>query len=308
MPLPSVLVLGGGPDSEREVSLESSQGVAAALEQAGHRVRREVITKLTAQELAALPGDVVFPVLHGPWGEGGALQDLLEASRRPFVGCGSRTARLAMDKIATKLAAAKAGVATLPGAMLNLRDGEPPLGLPCVVKPVHEGSSVGVHICTTRERWEAALASVRRDREAHPARVFMVEHAVIGGHELAIGVLDGVALPIIEIKPAVEFYDYEAKYQRNDTTYVLAPVLPGKLSQELPHRALAVAKALGVRHLSRVDFMVDRDGAAWLLEVNTLPGFTSHSLFPMAAKHAGLDFPALTSRLVQLALRDASRA
>jgi D-alanine-D-alanine ligase len=305
MSLPSVLVLGGGPDSEREVSLESSRGVADALQRAGHVVRREVIDTLTPSALRALQGDVVFPVLHGPWGEGGPLQDLLEASGRPFVGCGARAARIAMDKIATKLAAASAGVATLPGGVLNTRDHEPSVGLPCVVKPIHEGSSVGVHICTTRERWEQARAAVIADRGVHPDRAYMIEQAALGGRELAIGVLDGVALPIIEIKPAVEFYDYQAKYQRDDTKYVVHPVLPGGLSQDLPARALAVAKAIGVRHLSRVDFMIDQAGAAWLLEVNTLPGFTSHSLFPMAAQHVGLDFPALTSRLVQLALRDA---
>jgi D-alanine-D-alanine ligase len=132
----------------------------------------------------------------------------------------------------------------------------------------------------------------------------MIEQAVLGPREVTVGVLDGEALPVIEIKSAVEFYDYEAKYNRDDTQYVVGPPLPGGLTQTLQQRALAVAKAIGVRHLCRVDFLLDSAGNAWFLEVNTMPGFTSHSLLPMAAHAIGLDFAALTSRLVQMALRD----
>lgn len=299
-----VLVLGGGPDAEREVSLESSKSVAAALETAGYKVRREIIDRVDASALRALGGDVIFPVLHGPWGEGGPLQDEFERSGKPFVGCKAATARLAMDKIATKMAAARVGVPTLIAGVLNARDAVPPFELPCVIKPVHEGSSVGVHICRTLEQWNNGLQAVDADRGIHPHRIYMVERAAIGAKEMTVGVLDGVALPIVEIKPAVEFYDYEAKYNRDDTQYVVGPNLPGDLTKRMQEYAVRVAKEIGVRHLSRVDFLVDKENQPWLLEVNTLPGFTSHSLFPMAANAIGLDFPKLTSRLVELALRD----
>ncbi len=142
-----VLVLGGGPDAEREVSLWSSKAVAEALTSLGrYRVRYEIIGKLTGAELKKLPGEVVFPVLHGGWGEGGPLQELLEADGRAFVGCGPAAARLAMDKLATKMASVKAGVLTAPSAVFNPADEGCPLAFPVVMKPVHEGSSVGVRI------------------------------------------------------------------------------------------------------------------------------------------------------------------
>jgi D-alanine-D-alanine ligase len=248
---------------------------------------------------------VIFPVLHGPWGEGGPLQDELIAAAKPFVGCGPACARVAMDKIATKLAAARVNVPTLPAGVLNLLDETPPLGLPAVVKPIHEGSSVGVHICSTLERWQDALLRVSTDRARHPLRTYMVEQAALGGRELTVGWLDGVALPIVEIRANVEFYDYEAKYHRDDTQYIVAPDLEQGLTERIQGFALALAQELGCRHLSRIDFILDAQGRPWLLEANTLPGFTSHSLLPMAAKARGLDFAKLASRLVQMALRDA---
>jgi D-alanine-D-alanine ligase len=258
-----------------------------------------------ASTLRGLGADVIFPVLHGPWGEGGPMQDELVATGKPFVGCGPVCARVAMDKMATKLAAARVGVPTLPAGVLNLADEVPAFGLPAVVKPIHEGSSVGVHICKTRERWEEAMIAVSTDRSRHPLRTYMVERAALGGSELTVGWLDGVALPIVEIRASVEFYDYEAKYHRDDTQYIVGPQLPAGLSQRIQGQALAVAQELGCRHLSRIDFMLDARGEAWLLEVNTLPGFTSHSLLPKAAAAVGLDYAQLASRLVQMALRDA---
>lgn len=301
----NVLVLGGGPDAERGVSLESSRCVAEALEAGGRfGVRREVIGAITSGELRSLPGDVVFPVLHGPFGEGGPLQDLLVDDGRPFVGCGPFAARLAMDKMATKLAASRIGVATARAGVANLADDRRPFPLPVVLKPVHEGSSVGVHICRDEAGWTGALAAARADVRDHPGRVYMIEEAILGGRELTVGILDGRALPVVEIKPAGEFYDYHAKYHSEETRYEVNPPLPGDAATRLAGDAQRLAREMGVRHLCRVDFILGRDGGAWLLEVNTMPGFTTHSLLPMAAREAGLDFSALTGRLTDLALRD----
>jgi D-alanine-D-alanine ligase len=305
----NILVLGGGPDAEREVSLVSSRFVAESLATiTGLTVRREVIGRLSLPELRALPGDVIFPVLHGGWGEGGPLQELLEQDGRPYVGSGPGAARIAMDKCATKLAAAGLGIPTAPSAILNTDDDGCPIELPVVVKPVHEGSSVGLHICRTREDWDKALAAVKTDRARFPARVYMIEQAVLGGRELTVGVLDGSALPIIEIRPESGVYDYQAKYHRADTRYTAAPDLPGGVAERLREDAESLAEAIGVRHLARADFILDASGQPWLLEINTMPGFTDHSLLPMAAGHAGFSFAQLTRRLVEMALRDHARA
>lgn len=306
----SIAVLGGGPDAEREVSLVSSQSVADALaKNPRFRVQRNVIDRLDA--LTHIAGDVLFPVLHGPWGEGGPLQDLLERDGRPFVGCGAKAARLAMDKLATKLAASRIGVPTAPAGVLSLLDPGCPLNFPVVIKPIHEGSSVGVHFAKDATSWNAARDAVRADRQKTPHRAYMVEQAILGGREVTVGVLDGSALPIVEIVPKEAFYDYHAKYHSDDTKYVVGPDLPAPLVATIHHHAQALCRELGVRHLTRVDFLIDRAGSPWLLEANTLPGFTGHSLFPMAAADTrlgpGLDMTALCSKLVDLALRDEAR-
>ncbi|MGH7244519.1 MAG: D-alanine--D-alanine ligase family protein [Phycisphaerales bacterium] len=304
----TVLVLGGGPDAERDVSLVSSKAVAAAIDRSGSfRANYQIIDRPNAAELKAMAGDVVFPVLHGGWGEGGPLQDLLEQDGRPFVGCRGPAARLAMDKLATKLLALSVGVPTQAGAAFNARDAACPFDYPVVLKPVHEGSSVGVHICRTRSDWDASVVKVVADVKQHPSRVYMVEKAVLGGSELTVGMLDGKPLPVIEIRPNVAFYDYEAKYHRNDTQYVVDPEMAADVKTSIQGYAKAMFDGLGARHLSRVDFLLDGSGKAWLLEVNTLPGFTDHSLLPMAANTQGLPMERLCASLVQMALRDAGK-
>ena len=307
----TVAVLAGGPDAEREVSLVSARGVADALAlNARFRVQHREIGRLSQADLRAIPADVIFPVLHGPWGEGGPLQDLLERDGRAYVGCGPRAARLAMDKLATKLAAHRCRIPAAQGAAFNASDPGCPLEFPVVVKPVHEGSSVGVHFARDAGQWTNAHAAVLEDRAANPHRMYMVERAVLNARELTVGVLDGDALPPIEIVPKNAFYDFHAKYQSDDTRYVVNPDLPMGVARTVQDRARVLCQELGVRHLARVDFLLDATGEAWLLEANTLPGFTGHSLFPMAAADRaagpGLDMTALTTRLVELALRDQS--
>ncbi len=310
-PLPAVLVLAGGPDDERAVSLESAEGVAAALREAGAVVHDETIDRPTLDELAAMPGEVVFPVLHGSFGEGGPLQDLLVGLGRPFVGSGPTAARLAMDKLATKLVSASLGIPTLPACVLSAQDAVLSMELPVVVKPVHEGSSVGLHLCEDAAAWARAHEAASRDIKARPGRVYMVE-PMVRGRELTVGVLerggDVSVLPIVEIAAPGGVYDYAAKYDRDDTRYVVEPELPGGVAARCRDAAVTLVRALGVRHLGRVDFLLDDEGTAWLLEVNTMPGFTGHSLLPMAARAAGMEMPGLCARLVRAAMQSVERA
>lgn len=313
----SVLVLGGGPDGEREVSIKSSTAIARALEaHGGFSVRLEIIDRLDAGGLKALPGEVIFPYLHGPWGEGGPLQDVLEADGRPFVGSNARASRWAMDKLATKAAALELGIATPPVWVLNPRDAVCPTRLPVVVKPVHEGSTIGLHVCTSHAQYAAAVEAIRAEQAAAaggrgPVRTYMVEPKVGGdrrARELTVGLIDGEALPPIEILPKDGLYDYEAKYTRDDTEYLVGaqiPDLPESVVKKISKATSRLAKAIGVRHIARADFMLDGEGVAWLLEINTTPGFTDHSLVPKAAAYAGVSMPELCARLVGLAVRDA---
>lgn len=298
----TVLVLGGGPDAEHQVSLDSSAAVAEALSRSGrYTVEREVFDELTADSLAAMDGDVVFPVLHGPWGEGGPLQRLLEADGRPFVGCGSHAARWAMDKLQTKQIALSLGIATAPATVFHPLDMEPPIDLPLVLKPVHEGSSVGLAICTTLDQWRDGVDVARTMLSDGSAAAFMVE-PLVEGRELTVGIVAGEAMPIVEIEPASGVYDYEAKYDRDDTRYTIDPPLPEGLAHALQRDALRLARTLGCAMLARIDFMLDAQRGPRLLEANTMPGFTSHSLLPMSAGRAGLAMPALCAALVDNAI------
>lgn len=298
-----VMVLAGGPDRERDVSLASGAQVAAALREAGHEV---VQHDITPEDLSALdaftarPHDVIFPVLHGAWGEGGGLQAILEERGLPFVGSGADASRLCMDKNATKLALCRQKLPTPTWEVVEAGHA-PVMTPPVVIKPLREGSSIDLFICRNRKQVAAAMKKLagRHDR-------LLVEHYV-AGRELTVGVLerdaDGAfALPPIQIVPATSFYDYKAKYERDDTKYRF-DIEPAALIERVKQLAVQAHRLLGCRHLSRVDFMVDRDDQPFVLEVNTLPGFTAHSLLPMAAAHAGMAMPALVDHLVRQAVR-----
>lgn len=295
----SVLVLGGGPDAERDVSIRSAQAVAAALKEAGRCAHLEIVDRPGAEAIARLPGDVIFPALHGAFGEGGPLQDVMERDGRPFVGSRASTARLAMDKVATKLAAARCGVATPEAAIVRPGDEAVGIEAPLVIKPVHEGSSVGLSICRSPEDASRALRSLDH------ARVWTAER-MIAGRELTVGLLAHASgeltpLPMIEIVPAAGVYDFEAKYGRGDTRYDVDPGVPASAAREASDSALRVAASLGVRHVARVDFMLDAAGVLWFLEINTMPGFTETSLLPKAAGAVGLSLADVCVSLVDLA-------
>lgn len=301
----TVLVLAGGPDSERPVSLNSAASVAQAIQASGRfDVNHVVIDRPSLAQLRAMKGDVVWPVLHGPFGEGGPMQDLLEHDGRPYVGCGPMAARAAMDKVASKAFAVRAGLDVQPTAILKPDEPGLPLPLPLVLKPVFEGSTIGLFICRTEAEWTAAHAAASRT-----GKPYMIE-PYVPGKELTLGLLDRGsgppgslrALPWIHIAPKEGLYDYEAKYTRDDTEYRVDPELPASVKDDVARKVESLARIMGIRHLCRADFLLDDDNRAWFLEVNTMPGFTSHSLVPKAAASIGLEMPRLCAHLVERAL------
>ena len=306
-----ILVLRGGPDRERDVSLNSGGQVAQALRDGGHTVYERDITPddLSALEDGKQLGvQVVFPVLHGPWGEGGPLQAILEEAGFKYVGCKEPAARLCMDKWETKQALQESRLPTAEAELINRGD-QRSLPAPCVVKALDEGSSFALAICHSEDEADAAVKRLFVDHDR-----LMVER-FITGMELTVGVIEpgegfsaaledsGGALPPIHIVPAVEFYDYEAKYTRDDTQYKFDIDMDPACIQSVADTAKQAFETLGCRHLARIDFIVDEQYHAHILEANTMPGFTSHSLVPKAAKHLGITFPDLCDHLARLALR-----
>lgn len=295
-----ITVLCGGPGDERAVSLASGSSVAEALRQSGHDV---FVSDIMPDDLSALdrPADVIFPVLHGQFGESGELQAELERRGLTFVGSGSHASRLGMNKTLSKKRWADAGLFTPPCLQLDAGNADAIEGfpLPCIVKPVDSGSSVGVHRCTTRLEARQAVSCLLAERGAALVERF------IRGAELTVGFLEERALSPIRILTGHEFFDYQAKYQDDTTRHVFDTQLPDDTVARCVKDATRAYHLLGCRDLARVDIIVDDAGVPWLLEINTIPGFTSHSLLPKAAAHEGIAFEQLVDRLVQQAFRRA---
>ncbi|MBN2713100.1 MAG: D-alanine--D-alanine ligase [Planctomycetes bacterium] len=300
-----VNVLCGGVGAEREVSLVSGKAVTQGLLDAGWKASMLDVSG-DESEIRALDCDAVFIALHGEFGEDGRVQAILEDMGMPFTGSGSAASALSMNKHLSKLELKKAGLPVANWiAACGMGDAREKMSVchfetPFVVKPVSRGSSVGTTIVTDSSKTDAALeAAFAVDSEA------MIED-FISGRELTIGFLGGKALPVIELKTKREFYDYQAKYHDDDTSYLCPAPLDGEMSQHLQELALDVCTVLGVEHLGRVDVILSEDGPM-ILEVNTIPGFTSHSLLPMAAKEDGLGFAELVSRIMVMGLQRAGK-
>jgi D-alanine-D-alanine ligase len=298
-----VAVLMGGSSSERDVSLDSGRNVLDALTRRGvDAVSVDGIPALVAAltEKGTVPGriDRVFNILHGNrgGGEDGVVQGLLDALGVPYTGSGVLGSALSMDKIRTKQVWLSLGLPTPGYASLERGDdvvaAAHKIGLPVIVKPACEGSSVGVTRCFKDADLPTAVALASRYDGP------MLVEQLIQGDEYTVGVLGTEALPSIRIVPAGEYYDYHAKYVANDTQYV-CPGLAGAAEQELGSLALGAFFAAGCSGWGRVDFMRDRAGRPWLLEVNTAPGMTSHSLVPKAARARGIDFDELVWRVLE---------
>jgi len=314
MPL-RVAVLGGGPSSEHEVSLETSAEILRQLRAGGHRVRPVLIDRQerwalgghttdfagvgpagsrdSALESLRAQGETAYIGLHGPFGEDGTVQRLLEAAGIAYTGCGPAASALGMDKELSKLAATKAGATTashevLSGKRLPLWGIQRGIGYPCFVKPVCAGSSVGV---SRVEREEDLAAAVAAAQAQDPGRRCMVE-ALVEGPEVTCGVLRRagqiVTLPLVAITPASGFYDYHAKYASESTRLQCPAPVADDARREIERVARTLYEHLELRGVVRLDFLVrTSDGRPVFLELNTLPGFTSHSLVPLAARTAG---------------------
>ncbi len=295
-----VTVLAGGPSAERAVSLDSGNAIAAALRRRGHDV---FLSDISPQNLVALDhaADVVFPALHGSFGEDGTVQRLLEQRGLPFVGSDSRASSIAIDKIETKRLAFDLDIPTPPfeeRARSHPRIDELPMfGAPLVVKPVDQGSSVATSLVKSAAEFAPALKKTMEHFDRALVERF------IAGDELTVGILGGVTLPPICIRPKRSFYDYAAKYEDDATEYLFDAGLPERTLIQVQEWSRRIFNRLGARHLARIDWMVEREtGSPWFLEVNTLPGFTSHSLVPKAAAKIGIEFDELCERLVRMAL------
>ncbi|MFW5698336.1 MAG: D-alanine--D-alanine ligase family protein [Planctomycetota bacterium] len=295
-------VLMGGPGREATISRMSAETVAAQLHQMGHDVRQIDVAEQLDQRLLR-PNSVVFDLIHGTYGEDGSLQRELEAVERTFVGSDSAASALCFDKQATKTALAVAGLPVCPGIVLAAEDDPTALSLEFsgphgfAIKPVRDGSSVGLRLITSPAELPTAVGSIRE--ELGPVDL-LIEPRLTGA-EYTVTVIEGgggslQALTPIRIDAHAGSYDYAAKYDRDDTCYIFAEEEP--LASRLRELAQRSFTACGCRDLARVDCMTDLSGEPHVLEINTIPGFTSHSLVPKAAEHDGLGLAFLLEHLV----------
>lgn len=294
-----IAVLMGGKSNEREVSLNSGKNVAEALSSLGKYEVMPVV--IESDDLTALPKDVdaVYIALHGGWGENGGVQTALNQLKIPYTGPGAMTSRIAMDKIKTKMVLEMKGVPTAAWSLASPGTKASPLPLPVVVKPPSDGSSVGISKVTTQDQWESALNLAL---EAQGGKGEILVEEFIPGREMTVGVINGEALPVIEIVAKNGWYGFDEKYKSDETRY---PFLEeGDLAEKLKKTAIEAYNALGCRGVTRIDFRVSPVGRLYVLELNTSPGFTSHSLVPMAGMKTGLTFAEVCDKILSQATYD----
>lgn len=295
-------VLMGGYSSEREISLSSGRAISEALTAAGRRVKSLDITQkeeeAIADQIRQANLDVAFIALHGRLGEDGTIQAILEKLQIPYTGSDAEASRRALNKVTAQTIFRKKGIPVPEFKVLTADAGSFSLNgldFPVVIKPACEGSSIGVAIVKEKENLNVALNEAFR----YGNEVLM--ERFIGGRELTVGILESEALPIVEIRPQNPFFDFSAKYQSAATHYAVPAPLDQATTLAIQKLGLAAFRALGCRHFSRIDVMLGLKEGPRVLEVNTIPGFTSTSLLPKAAKAAGMDFTHLCLKLVELA-------
>ncbi len=301
-----VTIILGGTSSEKDVSINTGLSVAEAL---GNKFNVNIIN--LGDDLSSLPEklfdtDIVFNALHGGIGENGVLQSFFDLHNVKYTGSGAKASKLAMDKHLTKVLAKSETIPTPnwiyvrgDNEKLHLfNDKSPKFDLPYVVKPSEEGSTMGLSIVKNKNDLRLAIQFA-----SEFSNKIMVEE-FISGRELTVGILGNKPLPIVEIIPKHDFYDYECKYSEGMSTYVVPAQLPNSLARKIQKDALKIYHALDCKNYARVDFRLNENNEHFLLEVNTLPGLTSTSLLPKAAKVAGLSFPSLIEIIINLALAD----
>lgn len=304
-----IAVFMGGSSEERDVSLNSGVAVADALRRKGHDVSEydvewfEKRTIFSAVEKAREQAiDVVYLALHGGLGENGGVQGILEAAGLSYTGSGITGSAVAMDKHISKTIFRHHGIRTAawfagaPGEM-DLERAERDIGWPCVVKPVDQGSTIGLTVVKEPGRFAEAVEAAARVGDRIMAEAF------IPGKELSVPVLGDRVLPIIEIRPSHETYDYECKYVSGMTQYFVPAPIPERTAAEVRELALRAFRALGLRDVARIDFRLDSEGRPSCLEANTLPGMTATSLVPKSAAAEGIDFPDLVDIVAGMAFR-----
>ncbi len=291
-----VAVMFGGDSAEREVSLKSGSAVLKALRAAGIDAHAFDPSEKPLSALRDEAYQRAFIALHGKGGEDGTLQGALEFMGIPYTGSGVLASALAMDKWRSKLVWQAAGIPVPDYELLTPRTDMAAvvahLGLPLFVKPANEGSSIGITKVQKKSALKAAYSSAARYDS-----IVLAERFLSGG-EYTVGILDDRPLPVIKIEPATEFYDFESKYQRDDTRYLIPCGLTAAKEDEMQQLAIQAFKVLGARGWGRVDVMLDAEGKAYALEANTAPGMTDHSLVPMAAKAAGIGFEQLVVKVL----------
>ncbi len=290
-----IVVLAGGDSSERDISLDSGSEVTTALKQRGHKVLQIDPSILALHEIP-WNTDVILPLLHGTGGEDGSLQRRLDWLGIPWLGSSAAASETTFDKVATRKILADAGLPLPPGTALpcNLslaakRSASKKIGYPQVVKPAAQGSSVGISIVDAAKEFDAAAAEAARW-----GTMFLIEK-FIAGREVTVPVVNGLAFPAVEIVPQTRWYDYSAKYTDEKTQYHVAPM---DLPPQLDKIVLAACEVCGVQSISRTDLRIDAAGNPFILEINTIPGMTSHSLVPMSARALGISVGDLYEQLV----------
>jgi D-alanine-D-alanine ligase len=297
-----VAVAMGGSSAEREVSIQTGSMVLRALQSLGYEAKSVDYDERFIDAMRDMKPDVVFNALHGPGGEDGHVQALLEYLSIPYTGSGVEAAALSMDKHLTKKLLAAEGLPTAAWDLFELSGGTLPLlpgslDLPLVVKPRFEGSSSGVTIVRTHEQWTNAMLAASKSY----SQILAEEY--IDGREMTCGVLGEEALPIVEIIANRDgFYSYDAKYADGGSTHIVPARIDEDLAARLQMLALSTHRLIGLRDYSRTDFIVSRDNRPYILEINSLPGLTPHSLIPDACAAIGISFEALIDRLINYAL------
>jgi D-alanine-D-alanine ligase len=300
-----VAVLLGGNSAEREISLLSGRAVLGALQAAGvdaHPV--DAADSSLLEQLTSGGFDRAFIALHGRGGEDGVIQGLLETIGMPYTGSGVLGSALGMDKLRTKQIWQSAGIPTpafsvLPDAAAVTAASDA-LAYPVIIKPAHEGSSIGVSKVESPDELLTAWQQAAQYDDS------IIAEQWIDGVEYTAGILHDIALPLIRLETPNIFYDYAAKYQADTTRYLIPSGLDADREAQLQSLALAAFRAVGASGWGRVDFMLDATGQPWFIEVNTVPGLTDHSLVPMAASAAGADFTVLVCRILDTSLDAAS--